>query len=887
MAERQGQAQIPGALTLLLGQHFSPASFLKEAARFIALENPESDLSGITVLLPNLHAAQDLALELGKASGHPYLMLPQMTTLSELSASVEFSPQSRRIAKLYLALREKGWFEERDLWRLSSEIAGFFDELTRWKVDLPSSLEDFCALLEAAYQATSSEPLMFEARLIHELWHAMELDETSEAAARQLMLAQLAQNASNPLYVLSPDELTPAEMNFLEAWSSKAPVRLFHESRSSFFTEVWPIEAGGDLKTRCDACIDEPLSNLSLFRAKSLEEEAEAAAIKVRQWLIEGKKRIGLIALDRLAARRTRALLERSGILVEDETGWTFSTTSASTAIVRLLDAVASDYYHEDLLDLLKSPFVFSSWAAGSKNRAVHAIEQEIRSRSVVSGLAHYARLDLEQDARNMLEQLGKAASLLSKRSNTLENWLAALTQALDMLGISEGLAMDPAGEALLEKLAELGNELAGVAGRFGFRAWRRWIDMQFESMTFRDTGIRSPVVLTHLRATRLRAFDCVVLLGSDAAHLPAEADPGLFFNQAVRAELKLPLLESERLGQLADLIGLLCRSSAVWASWQSLKKGEPNLLSPYLEQLNAFHLHAFGFDLVDREFSGKIPLMRFEREREKMQQASRPAPAVPHELIPESISASGYNSLLACPYQYFAARILGLSPLDEADKAMEKADFGSHLHRILYLFHKKHPAISGLRDAQEKLEALTDEVFEEALEADYLALGWALRWKPMIPEYLEWQRGREKEGWKIAKIEADGKADIPLSFGTLTLRGRIDRVDESESGIAVIDYKTQSASVLREKARDAGEDVQLACYELLLGEKVFDAAFLAIDKEVKLFSQPDTRAQESLERLADIFEAMHDGRPLPAQGLESVCRNCDMRGLCRKAHWE
>ena len=120
-----------------------------------------------------------------------------------------------------------------------------------------------------------------------------------------------------------------------------------------------------------------------------------------------------------------------------------------------------------------------------------------------------------------------------------------------------------------------------------------------------------------------------------------------------------------------------------------------------------------------------------------------------------------------------------------------------------------------------------------------------------------------------------------------MLLKGRIDRVDESENGIAVIDYKTQGASVLREKAQDAGEDVQLAVYELLLGEDVFEAAFLSIDKEVRLYPQQDRRAHENLERLATIFEEMHAGSPLPAQGLESVCRHCDMRGLCRKDHWE
>lgn len=887
MAERQGQAEVSGALTLPVDAHFPPESFLREAARSITLEYPGADLSGITVLLPNLHAARDFALELRRASSHPCLILPEMTTFPGLSSPSDFAPQSRRVAKLYLALREKGWFRESDLWKLSSEIVGLFDELTRWKVQLPSKLDDFSALLEAAYRATAGEPLMFEARLIHELWHAMEIEEKSEAAACQMRLAHLAQGASGPLCVLSPDDLAPSEEAFIESWASKAPVKIFRESRSGIFSKVWPLSPEENMKARAEGCRDAPLSNLSLFRARSLEEEAEAAAIKVRQWLLEGKKRIGLIALDRLAARRTRALLERADILAEDETGWTFSTTSASTAIIRLLDAVASDFYFEDLLDLLKSPFIFSDWQADSKSRSVHAIEQEIRRKSVVSGLAHYARLDLEPDARSMLGQLGKAAALLSRRSNSLAAWLDALGEALDLLGVSKGLSLDPAGEELLEKLAGLKAELAAVAGRFGFRAWRRWLDMQLESMTFRDTGIRSPVVLTHLHATRLRAFDAVVLLGCDAAHLPSESDPGLFFNQAVRAELKLPLDESERRRQLSDFIGLLSRSGSVWASWQSLKKGEPNLLSPFFEQLGAFHLHAFGSDLVDLEFSGKIPMMRFESAREKSEQASRPAPVVPQPLFPESISASGYNSLIACPYQYFAARILGLSPMDEAEKTMEKADYGSHLHKILYLFHRKHPSLAGLENAEEELGKLTEEVFREAVEADYLARGWALRWKPMIPKYIEWQRGREAEGWTIAKIEEEGKMDVPTSFGNLHLKGRLDRVDQSGNGYSVIDYKTQGAAVLREKAEDSGEDVQLAVYELLLGEKAHEAAFLSIDGEVRLFPQQDVRAQENLERLARIFEEMHDGAKLPAQGLESVCSNCDMRGLCRKDHWE
>ena len=871
-------------------KQFSPESLLRDAACAIVEENRSADLSGVTILLPNLQVASPLGILLREAAGLPFILLPEMHTFSGLAAASEFTPESRRMAGIYLALREKNWFRENDLWRLSRELLKLFDELTRWKVALPASLEDFSALFEQAYRADAGGPLLFEARLVHELWHAMESDELSEAAACQVKLANLAQNASGPLYAIGLDDFTPAEEAFFAAWSTRASVKLFCEARSGFYGKVWPLqEEEPGLKSRAEACRTEcsPVSNVALFCANSLEEEAEAAQIKVRKWLFEGKRRIALVALDRLAARRTRALLERAQILVSDETGWTFSTTSASTVLARLLDCLASDFYHEDILDLLKSPFIFSGWGEGEKRRAAYFLEQAIRKHSVVSNLGHYARLDLEAEARRALEALRDASLSFSGRAMPLSAWLDALFGSLDALGIAAGLKEDRAGTELLERLDILRRELADETGRFGFRAWRRWLDMQLESMTFKDSGIRSPVVFTHLHAARLREFDAVVLLGCDAAHLPAESDQEVFFNQAVRSELKLPLMEAQKRKQLADLAGLLSRSGEVWASWQSLKNGEPNLLSPYLEQLNAFHHHAFGFDLVDREFSKTIPSMRFENARTAIGKTDCPAPAVDSAMVPQSISASGYSSLLACPYQYYAGRILGLAPLDEAEKVLEKADYGSYLHKILYLFHRRHPKIAHLADARDELERLSDEVFRDAVEADYLSHGWALRWKAMIPQYLAWQEKREMAGWKVEKIEEDRSLEIPLRGGKkLTLRGRLDRVDASSEGLAVIDYKTQSASILKEKLADPGEDVQLAVYALLLGEPVVEAFFLGLDGEVKEFFQEETGAFENRERLAEIFDELHAGARLPAQGLEKVCSRCDMRGLCRKDYW-
>ncbi|HQT25623.1 MAG TPA: PD-(D/E)XK nuclease family protein, partial [Burkholderiales bacterium] len=681
-------------------RRFPPEIFLQDAARALAEENRKADLSGITVLLPNLHASAEFADELKNAAGLPFLILPRMETLSGFASPHDFLPESLRGARLYLALREKGWFGENDLWHLSSELLGLFEELTRWKVALPEDRDAFYSMLEKAYRSRISEPMRFEAMLIHELWHAMELEGKSEAAAFQLKLSSLAQTASGPLYVLAQDDLTQAEEAFLSSWSERAPVRIFSEERQGFYACLWPEKPEKNLMQRAEDCSFPPLSSLRLYCAKDLEEEAEAAQIRIRQWLTAGKKRIALIALDRLAARRARALLERAEILVSDETGWTLSTTSASTVVIRILDAVSSDFYHEDMLDLLKSPFIFTDWSSEAKREAVHFLEQAIRKHHVVSGLDHYDRLELAPDAKAAVNALRQASKRLSRRSMTLSGWLDALWECMESLGIRAGLEQDMAGESLLEGLSGLRRELSEEKGRFGFRAWRRWLDMQLESMTFRDSSIRSPVVFTHLHATRLRKFDAVVLLGCDAAHLPSESGKTRFFSQAVRAELGLPLKEIERRRQLDDLSGLLSRSGETWASWQAMKKGEPNLLSPFLEELNAFHLHAFRVDLIDRDFSRLVPMMRLEKRRSSIGPTIPPSPSVRKELVPESISASGYNSLLACPYQYYAGRILMLSAMEEAEKVMEKADYGSHLHRILHLFHKRHARITDLSDA-------------------------------------------------------------------------------------------------------------------------------------------------------------------------------------------
>lgn len=869
------------------------------------------DLTHAVIVLPDLHAAGDAARALRSAAGVATLLLPRITTLERWAAEVPLPPavvsRAARETLLYRELRQRSWLQSADLWAVSGELAGLFDELTRHHCSLPGDVAEFTRQLEQAYRARAGESLTFEARLVHELWHVA-TGQTDAESAYQFRLSRLAAEAAAPLYALGLSRLAPSEERFLEACAARVPVYRYDADRTAggaaaqVLAAAWPREATTGLRERAIALKAQlpasPLAGrLRIVGAASGEQEAQAADVTVREWLLAGKRRIAVVVQDRLVARRARALLERAQVLVKDEAGWPLSTTSAATVVGRWLDVAGGDCYYRDLLDLMKSPFAFHDWPRETRRAAVWRLEGYVREASVVSGIGNFIQLAEEQsdrEVRQMLARLRQAAGTLGRSTRTIPRWLDALVASLREIGVREGLAADSAGQQLLDLLERLGADLAGDALRVSFSDWRRWLARQLETGSFRDVSIDSPVVFTGLAATRLRRFDAVLVMGADASHLPGPDPVAMFFNQGVRAELKLPTW-AERVREMEeDLAALLAGDAPVVITWQRMIGGEPNLLSPLVERLAALHHLAYRDRLEDRSLPRRLAEAgtRSPGARLEVARTLAPAPSAP-ALLPRRISASGYNTLVACPYQFYARYLLGLAELDDVQEEIEKSDYGSLLHGVLAAFHGAHPVVTGLDPAvaREELEKLSEAAFAAVIARSYQARAWLLRWKGLIPSYLDWQRAREAEGWRWSGGEVDRAHEITTPAGTtITLRGRLDRVDAHERRFAVVDYKARAAKALKDSLSLPGEDVQLAVYALLWGEAVSEALFLSIDRgEVVAVPQEgdiQALARATRERLAALFDALAAGARLPAQGTAGACEYCDARGLCRKGHW-
>lgn len=937
------------------------SGFVAHAARMIVERNRARwpDLSGLLVLVPDLHGVGDLARALAVAGGGG-LLLPRITTLHALASAaplrLRIVPQSVREVDLYAALARREPFSGSDVWALASELVALFDRMTLARSPVAQDLEVFTTTLREAYSAGRNRALEYEAALVHELWWA-QLARAGEgglprkrggrgaplavdaATALSLRLAAIVESIDTPVIALALDDLQGVEQAFLDACASRVPVLQVAPAFADGDAPIdqvlelaWPtpvadgedgaVGQGGcaSMRNRAQrlalAAASSPLQGRLRFApARSLEQQAAVIDVAVRQALLDGRTRVGVVVLDRLVARRARALLERAGVAVVDEAGWLLSTTVAAACVGRLLDVVASRGYHRDLVDLLRSPFVFADLGRDARQSAIACIARTLARNDLSEGITSMIPLFAAVDdpaaplAHDLLVRVSEAMALLDHAARRpLAEWLDSLAAALVALGAHAALADDAAGGDLLALLALRRSELQGSTWRASFSQWRAWTARTLEGANFRPDDVRGPVVFTWLAATRLRSFDCLVFAGADAGHLPARDPPGSFFNQQVRARLGLPTrarlhAEVERSLRLA-----IAASTDVLVTWQAVESGEPTLPSPWFARLQALHARAWPstsllFDAaIGRAAVASPPCVPPVASPVP---SGAPAAVVPRALAPRRMTVSGYETLVSCPYRFHAQVVLGLRTPDEVTEALEKSDFGELVHGILAAFHGEVPRVADLGEAAAtaRLEVISREQFARAMDRNFLDRAWLARWMAGIPAYIGWQIGREHEGWLVHEREADRVRLIETPAGnTLQLRGRLDRIDRrvDDSGTAsggdgrllsVVDYKAQAPDTLKKRAADPGEHVQLPSYMLLAGGTAGETLFLSIHGDVVEplpgRGDPVAVAQANLERLALLVDRIHEGVPMPANGIADACEHCEMRGLCRRDHWD
>ncbi|MDY7545212.1 PD-(D/E)XK nuclease family protein [Glaciimonas sp. CA11.2] len=915
----------PSLLKSRLTLHSIPPSnaFWPEVARALSAASLESggennrDLSAWRVVVPAFAHAHLLRAALASALPGAFVP-PRINTLSALLDTLPpalnapiASAGSERLMRLYSELRQHAWLKKiftarrnTDLLPLAQTLLSLSDELTQALLPSMQDASDVAQRWQTALEEltpSSRELLSDETELVWSIWKS-QLDGDDALAVRFGQMLRFAAQANSPLAWISSVEPEPMERAFLQAYAQYQPVLQISldwrvDTIASAYTTAWPelIDVAATPESQLPTPPDDLFASaefnvalppgIALCAAQSIEDEAVQGAQTVLDWLHAGKTQLAIVAQDRVVARRIRALLERAQVHVADETGWKLSTTRAASAIAAWFDVVTQRGETTALLDFLKSPFALADMP--DKSAQVMAVEIALRRANVLGewNSVIYALTDLP-DAQKMVATLAQQANLYAGRK-TLRGWINTGT-VFEVLGMTSALNADPAGQQVLQMLQNIAGmeDDEGGDALFSFSEWRALVNLQMDETSFISPAIDRRVVMLPLNGARLRHFDAVLMVGADSSHLPSQPQETLFFANTVRRELNLATRESRQRQQMRDVAELLAMNPLVVLSWQAHQDGEPNPVSPWIERLE-LTLARSGAASLPRH---RAPIV----ERSLLEiPAAMPAP-VASALRPTRLSSSGYNSFVSCPYQFFAQRMLRLTSLDELSDMPEKRDYGGWLHQILETYHEtiRDEAIANNHDQRVAvLVDISQQLFDKVIAKNAAALGYYARWQKVISAYVMWANEREANGWNFVFGEQAYEKILPLRTGEITLHGRVDRIDQNDAGErAVLDYKSNSIAVLNKKLKDH-EDHQLAFYGLLSDVSVDAAHYVALeitkDKIGDVVAQDYAQAQKMLEEhIKDTMQAISDGAPMVANGAESVCQYCDVRGLCRKGAW-
>lgn len=875
------------------------------------------DFSALTLVTPLPALAQQIQRALLHRAGGA-LLAPASHTLQTLAPPLGAvrSPLACRIRIAEAVTRFRKLFPAQPPLLVADSLYLLFDELAQQQLAPEADEQALLARLQRGYGLPRPlAALSREAAIVHRLYTAFRED-VGAAAPAVATAAALAETlgrwpAGQPLVFAGFDALTTAQAAPIGAAVSRgawffAQGRMTGRDGASVekvFSALGHAaaeftEQSTPLARLLDACfassapaaerattVQTASSQGLLFApARDAEHEAQMADLAVRKALLNGARRIAVVANDRRLARRLRARLERAGILLADRGGWALSTSRAAAALNDWLSCAERDFPYRALFDLAKSGLLpqADAWVAHAEPLAYrHGIE---------GGWNHWRRHAQGEAQIAWLDQLAEAATSLStlRGPRPAAAHAKALRESLSRLGLDRALAADEAGARVLQVLDDLATALADSTLQLHWAAFRALLDQALEEASFSVSHGGSFVQLLTLAQAQGLNADVVVLTGANANLLRA-TQGAPFFNAGVRRELGLVTAAQQQALALARLKRLLLAAPQVTVLYAPAESGEPALPAPPLVALQAF-AQAAGCPIAqDEQLAQQAPLAEIAAADALPAPLAAPrvqaAAEISHLLDDKGLSASGHQALLDCPYRFHVRYALGLSQADDPDEPFGAVDYGQRVHALLQAFYEPLPdfpapyegAIAETQRAA--IEATLHQLADRAFAADLADRALGRAWRETFTRQLPWIATQ-----LIAAGQHGVRAEVEIRqpHQGVQLRGSIDRLESDGSRETLVDYKT--GRTLSATAIQQGEAVQLVHYALARPQAEAIAYWnLKDEKLVKVQDAPLEKLRALAgERLHALAAALREGALLPANGGERICQHCEYAGLCR-----
>ncbi len=405
---------------------------------------------------------------------------------------------------------------------------------------------------------------------------------------------------------------------------------------------------------------------------------------------------------------------------------------------------------------------------------------------------------------------------------------------------------------------------LEGVLSALPMRQALHLFVQRLRSMALDDVG-GGKITVMGLLESRACTFEGVVIVDFNDGFVPKPSDKDLFLNSATRRLSGLPTTQERESLQKHYYFQLLSRAKKASLSYVASTSTLP---SRFLTQLGitvvdgARNEAAYGAILFD----AALPESRDESEITGA-----------YDFTKQPLSASALKKFLTCKRAFYYRYMAHLNEHEMPRELPRESEIGSLLHEALHLLYaeqKSYHNADTMRHAMER-------ILEPYMQRNALVRYQLLLWQKKFESFFASEVTHFAQGWQVYACEKE----LKIPWGPLTLHGRIDRIDISDDGLMVVDYKSGAVTTYTQKSVDTATDFQLEFYALQASQlgQVTQAAFYDLNSGAivnePFFERKMELLQEHLDALAQTTEwefARCEDR--------SVCRYCPYNILCGRA---
>ena len=310
---------------------------------------------------------------------------------------------------------------------------------------------------------------------------------------------------------------------------------------------------------------------------------------------------------------------------------------------------------------------------------------------------------------------------------------------------------------------------------------------------------------------TRGLDFENLIITSFNEGVFPTKSSTNSFIPYNLRQGFELPTTEHQDSITAYNFYRLIHRVKRIFFLYDSRTEGmQTGEVSRFMHQL----YYHYGVKTKNKSISFDIGFdnsqaIRVDKTPAVMEKLLRFASS---EEYSQSLSASSINTYIDCPLQFYLTKVEVLEQAEEVVETVEANMFGSLFHKVmenLYLPFKGHmiqsenfdPLIKNtLQIDNEILRAFNTEYFKRKTGAFIPLEGNNLLIASVLRKYILQVLKVDKKHAPFRYISSEERCSIQYSIQNgktnVNLKGFIDRIDEKEGRLRILDYKTGSGKL-------------------------------------------------------------------------------------------